>query len=44
LSVDQALDRLISGAGTQFDARCVKLFVRYIREKGSQMVLAEPEV
>jgi putative nucleotidyltransferase with HDIG domain len=41
LSSEQAIERLEAGAGTQFDPQIVKFFVRHIREKGYDMVLAE---
>lgn len=40
LSVEQALGRLEAAAGTQFDADVVRVFNRYIRGKGSELVLA----
>jgi putative nucleotidyltransferase with HDIG domain len=41
LSIDEAIDRLKSGAGTQFDPNIVRIFVRHIRQKGYEMVPAE---
>jgi HD-GYP domain-containing protein (c-di-GMP phosphodiesterase class II) len=42
LSSEQAISRLEAGAATQFDSQIVRVFVRHIREKGYDMVLAEP--
>ena len=41
LSIDEAIERMNSAAGTQFDPKIVKLFVRHIREKGYELVPAE---
>lgn len=41
LSVDEAVERLKSGAGTQFDPTIVRLFVRHIRQKGHELVPTE---
>jgi putative nucleotidyltransferase with HDIG domain len=41
LSIDEAVERLEAGAGTQFDPGIVRVFVRHIREKGLEMVLRE---
>lgn len=43
LSVDEAIDRLQTGVGTQFDPKIVRLFVRHIRKKGSELVPADPD-
>lgn len=41
LSTEQAIERLEAGAGTQFDPRVIRVFVRYIRSKGYDLVLSE---
>jgi putative nucleotidyltransferase with HDIG domain len=41
LSIDNAIERLEAGAGTQFDPNIVRVFVRFIRRKGSGMILRE---
>jgi putative nucleotidyltransferase with HDIG domain len=41
LSIDEAVERLQSGAGTQFDPRVVRLFIRHIRQKGHDLVPTE---
>jgi putative nucleotidyltransferase with HDIG domain len=38
LSIDEAIERMQSAAGTQFDPRIVRLFVHHIREKGYELV------
>lgn len=38
LSSEQAIQRLEAGAGTQFDPKIIKVFVRHIREKGYDLV------
>jgi len=38
LSIDEAIERLRSSAGTQFDPDIVRLFVRHIRRKGYELV------
>jgi len=40
LSTEQAIQRLEASAGTQFDPRVVKTFVKYIRGKGYDLVVA----
>ncbi|MDP3939946.1 MAG: response regulator [Deltaproteobacteria bacterium] len=42
LSVDEAARRLEGAAGTQFDPRIVRVFVNYVRSKGSEMIVTEP--
>jgi HD-GYP domain-containing protein (c-di-GMP phosphodiesterase class II) len=44
LSIDEAVRRLESAAGTQFDPWIVKIFVSYVRGKGTEMVLSDPPV
>jgi len=39
LSIDEAVQRLEDGAGVQFDARLVKAFVAYVREKGEDLAI-----
>jgi putative nucleotidyltransferase with HDIG domain len=39
LSLDEAVRRLEEGSGTQFDAALVKVFVKYVREKGRDLAL-----
>jgi putative nucleotidyltransferase with HDIG domain len=39
LSLDEAVRRLEEGSGTQFDAALVKVFVKYVREKGRDLTL-----
>jgi putative nucleotidyltransferase with HDIG domain len=41
LSIDEAIERMNKAAGTQFDPKIVRLFVRHIREKGYELVPAE---
>ncbi len=41
LSVDEAVSRLEDAAGTQFDPWIVKVFVKYIRRKGTELVLPD---
>ncbi len=41
LSIDEAIERLEAGAGSQFDPEIVRIFVRHIRKKGSELVLRE---
>lgn len=41
LSIDEAIERLEAGAGSQFDPEIVRIFVRHIRKKGSDLVLRE---
>jgi putative nucleotidyltransferase with HDIG domain len=40
LSIEEAIDRMTTAAGTQFDPRIVRIFVRFIREKGHQLIPA----
>ena len=40
LSIDEAIERLESGADTQFDRKVVRVFVRHIRQKGYELVPA----
>ena len=40
LSTEQAIQRLEASAGTQFDPRVVKTFVKFIRGKGYELVVA----
>jgi putative nucleotidyltransferase with HDIG domain len=39
LSLDEAVHRLEENSGIQFDARLVKVFVKYVREKGRDLAL-----
>jgi len=41
LSVDEAIERMTNAAGTQFDRKIVRVFVRHIRNKGYELVPAE---
>jgi putative nucleotidyltransferase with HDIG domain len=41
LSIEDAIERLKAGAGTQFDPGIVRVFVRHIRQKGYDLVPAE---
>lgn len=40
LSIEEAIARMNEAAGTQFDPRIVRVFVRHIREKGFELVPA----
>jgi putative nucleotidyltransferase with HDIG domain len=42
LSIDEAIERLEGGAGSQFDPNIVRMFVRHIRRKGYELVPAGP--
>jgi putative nucleotidyltransferase with HDIG domain len=44
LSVAEAIARLEAGAGIQFDARLVKVFVKYVRQKGKDLAVPVPSV
>jgi putative nucleotidyltransferase with HDIG domain len=39
LSLDEAVSRLEEASGVQFDADMVKVFVKYVREKGRELTL-----
>jgi len=39
LSLDEAVNRLEEASGVQFDAALVKIFVKYVKEKGRDLVL-----
>ncbi len=41
LSLDEAVTRLEEASGVQFDAELVKVFVKYIREKGADLALVD---
>jgi putative nucleotidyltransferase with HDIG domain len=41
LSLDEAVARLEEASGVQFDADLVKVFVKYVREKGSDLALVD---
>jgi len=44
LSVDEAISRLEAGAGVQFDAKLVNVFVAYVREKGRDLATPVPSI
>ena len=41
LSLDEAVARLEEASGVQFDAEFVKVFVKYVREKGRDLALVD---
>jgi putative nucleotidyltransferase with HDIG domain len=43
LSVEQAIQRLEAGAGTQFDPRLVRALVQHLRGKGYDLIVAAPQ-
>jgi HD-GYP domain-containing protein (c-di-GMP phosphodiesterase class II) len=43
LSLDEAVNRLVEASGVQFDAELVKVFVKYVREKGRDLAVVEPD-
>jgi putative nucleotidyltransferase with HDIG domain len=42
LSLDEAVRRLEEASGVQFDAELVKVFVKYVREKGRDLAVVTP--
>ena len=44
LTVEEAMNRLQEGAGIQFDASLVKVFVTYVREKGRDLAAPVPSI
>jgi putative nucleotidyltransferase with HDIG domain len=41
LSIDEAVERLEAGAGSQFDPNIVRVFVRHIHQKGFELVIRQ---
>ena len=44
LSITEAIRRLEEGAGVQFDAELVKVFVKYVHEKGRDLATPVPSI